>query len=110
MVPEIEPVRHDPVARELSRLGLRLALPSDDLRIDGTPAELAAGDRLSLKQSRGRAAREALATVIQRPGYARLDDDGKLAVLQSALRAARARATNRARVTVRSGRSLAPVQ
>jgi hypothetical protein len=81
----------DPVATELSRLGVNISVPSGRLTVpvqlqDRTGLEefpLSDTQSTAFRQSQGRAMRRALEVVMQSPGYRRLSDVDRERVIRS---------------------------
>jgi hypothetical protein len=107
VVPEMTPVTTDPVALELSRLGLDIGLPTDRINF----SEMAPGARqltgdesFTLRQTRGRATRVILDSVMNMPGYKGLPDVLKAELLRRALRDQMGDVNDVARIALQGGR------
>jgi hypothetical protein len=87
----ISPEVDDPVATELSRLGINISVPSGRLTMpvqlqDRTGLEefpLSDAQTTGFRQSQGRAVRQILERVMQSPGYNRLSDVDRERVIRS---------------------------
>jgi hypothetical protein len=100
---EVSPVQNDPVALELSRLGIKLTLPSaDDIKDRGKSYALTAEQNLALRREKGQAVRESLERIVNNPAYATLSEELKYTMLTSAITRSRTQVTNRARVKMRA--------
>lgn len=84
-------VKHDPVADELARLGVKLTLPSRSV----TGQTLTRQQEVDVQQRRGRAVRAALERLVAAPGYQRMSDTLKTEVLEKAIETARRRESQR---------------
>jgi hypothetical protein len=85
----------DPVAQELSRLGVSVTLPND--RIDVPGVRLTRERGVQLQQARGRAVRQAVEAVMSRPAYRHMPDVARQRNLEAAISNARRRATEQAK-------------
>ena len=81
----------DPVADELSRLGVSLSLPSRSV----AGQQVTRSQEIEIQQRRGRAVRESLERLIATAGYQRMSDKLKVEVVERAIEAARRRETQR---------------
>lgn len=86
----------DPVAAELSRLGVNLTLPSARLELPGG-RRLTDQQEQALKQARGRAVRVALDRVMRQRSYQRGSDLQRHAMVEHAIGQARRRVSEQAR-------------
>jgi hypothetical protein len=87
---------NDPVASELSRLGIRLSLPTDNITLPAG-VQLSDEDALTLRRGKGQAVRNALERLVADPRYQRLPDLAQKAMLERAIRRARGEETQRTR-------------
>lgn len=94
MVPAVSDVVDDRVTQELSRLKVNLGLPSADLTERKQPVKLSEDQSFELRKARGQRVREELERVMNNPGYDRLPDERKKAILESAISRGRLRATS----------------
>lgn len=79
-------VVEDPIAAELSRLGVKLSVPSASAAVPGGTSR---PEETQLKQARGRAVRQVLERVINHPRYASLSDEEKTQAVERAIDRAR---------------------
>lgn len=86
----------DPVSQELARLRINIARPSGTLTLRGEELELPQDLAVQMQQARGQGVYQALARVVSAPGYARLSDEQKEALLRRTIRQGRERGVERA--------------
>ena len=86
----------DPVSQELARLRINIARPSGTLTLRGEELELPQDLAVRMQQARGQGVYQALARVLNAPGYARLSDEQKDALLRRTIRQGRERGVERA--------------
>ena len=86
----------DPVSQELARLRINIARPSGTLTLRGEELELPQDLAVRMQQARGQGVYQALARVVNAPGYARLSDEQKDALLRRTIRQGRERGVERA--------------
>jgi hypothetical protein len=72
----------------LSRLGIRLALPTDNITLPAG-VQLSPEQALELRRGKGQAVREALNRLVSDPRYQRLPDDAQRTMLKRAIDRAR---------------------
>jgi hypothetical protein len=80
----VSSVVDDPIDRELQRLGVVVALPSREVRLPAGRT-LTPEQETAAMQRRGQTVRRALERLMDDPRYARLDDDGRVRVIQRLL-------------------------
>jgi hypothetical protein len=98
----------DPVARELDRLRVRLAVPTGRIQVEGENLSRTQSQELKVRQ--GEAIRAALERLVSGSGYARLSDEGKTDWLERTIRRTRTDVNERYRreVVRERRRGLAP--
>jgi hypothetical protein len=102
LAPETFRAIEDPVGDELMRLGVDVGVPTD--RVGGMEGQLTPEVGFMVRQTRGRAQRVILSSVMNQPGYAQLPDVIKAELLKRALRSGMGDVNELAKVAVRSGR------
>lgn len=100
--PEAEPVQHDWINDELSRLGVNVGMPSERLQaptaLGGQKIAMSDEDALELRRFRGRSVRANLSAVMGAPGYESLPDYVRADLLRRAVRDASGDASDAARM------------
>jgi hypothetical protein len=84
----VSSVKDDPVARELDRLGVKLAPPSGRTAVAG---QVTRQEEIEVEQRRGQAVRQALERVMANPRYQRLSDEQRTQALERMIDRARTR-------------------
>tara|TARA_R110000824_G_scaffold154066_2_gene325963 strand:+ start:965 stop:4102 length:3138 start_codon:yes stop_codon:yes gene_type:complete len=93
------PEVRDPIADELSRLGVRVGLPSPRLTLPGD-MKLTREEETRLMQAKGTRLREAFERFIQNPVYSQLPDNSRRRVLEKMKRKWNTRSNDRFRKSI----------
>lgn len=96
----VSPVKANPVAVELERLGVDVSLPNARIAVESGRV-LSRDEEQQVKQARGRAVGQSLGMLVNNPAYARLNDDAKRRALLRLIERARSGATRQLRGQLR---------